>query len=128
MSERLGSVGLGVSVVPLLVPISIPWITPFSISGCSSFNPWIFSSSMLVLAVLIGVADVVSMLGAVVGDLKPFRAIGVYLANPGVLAIVMGIVSTRCGGRRSESTAAGHSLQRLDSVLEGCGLRVVLLL
>ena len=128
MSERLGSVGLGVGVVPLLVPISIPWVTPFSITCCSSFNPWVLSTSMLVLAVLIGVADVVSMLGAVVGDLKPFLAIGVYFADPGVLVIALGIVSAGGSGRPSVVAAVGHFLQCFDSVLEGCGFRAVLLL
>ena len=128
MSERLGSVGLGVSVVPLLVFVCVPWVTIFGVSSCSSFNPWVLSTSMLVLAVLIGVADVVSMLGAVVGDLKPFLAIGVNFADPGVLATAMGIVTTGGGGRRSELAAAGHSLQCFDSVLEGCSFRVELLL
>ena len=128
MSERLGSVGLGVSVVPLLVFVCVSWVSSFGVSGCSSFNPWVFSSSMLVLAFLVGVADVESMLGAVVGDLKPFLATGVNLADPGVLAIAMGIVNAGCGCRASELAAAGHSLQCLDSVLEGCGFRVVLLL
>ena len=128
MSEWLRNEILGVSIVPLLVFLSVPWVATPGISGCSSFNPWVFSTSMLVLAFLVGVADVVSMLGAVVGDLKPFLAVGVNLADPGVLAIAMGIVNTGGGGRRSELAAAGHSLQCLDSVLEGCGFRVELLL
>ena len=128
MSERLGSEGLGVSVVPLLVFLSVPRVATLGISGCSSFNPWVFSTSMLVLAFLVGVADVVPMFGAIVGDLKPFLAIGVYFADPGVLAIALGIVSAGGGGRSSEVAAVGHSLQCFDSVLEGCGFRAVLLL
>ena len=107
-SEWLWGECLAVSVVPLLIFVCVSWVTSFGISSCSSFNPWVLSTPMFVLALLIVVADVVPMFGTIVSDLEPFFAIGVYLADPGVL--VMGIVCTGGDCRRSQLAVAGHSL------------------
>ena len=71
-SERLCGEGLAVSIVPLLILVCVPGVPSLDISGSGSFNPWVFSSSVLVVTILIIVTDVEPMFRTVVGDLKPF--------------------------------------------------------
>ena len=64
------------AVLSILVSTSLV----IGISG--SFFPWVSMCFESVPAVIVTVADVVSMLGTIMGYLEPFLSLGIALHNP----------------------------------------------
>jgi len=77
-SGDCGNIGSIVWVVPVLEFILIECGAAFVITVCSFGNPTGFT---FVFASLVGVAVIVSVFGAVMGNLKPFVAIAVLLCD-----------------------------------------------
>ena len=86
----------------------------FVISMCGSLDPLISPWFVPVLAILIRVANIVSVLGAIVDHLKPSVAIGIFCLDPLIR-------SSSCTSGRIGSGCTGR-LEISDLLLQGLGL------
>ena len=84
LSEDIIGVSFGEWVIPLEILIAVSVAASFVILMSGTFYPYIIVIRWFVLVSTVGIAMgvIVSMFGAVVGDLKPFVTFAVFLLDP----------------------------------------------
>ena len=80
---------LGAGIEPLVEFVCVTGVSSFVVSGCGPRNPGLSTGFMLVSTVWIAMADIVSMLGAVMRSFKPFVSVAILVNDPFVDAVVV---------------------------------------